>query len=333
MKSRRLCVFASLSVAFVLPLTAQTLPISREVSTVNHNTWTSGAPMPTALVGAAAAVLQGKIYLVGGTTGSTVVSDTQIFNPVTNAWSAGVPLPVPIASAAAAVVNNVLYVMGGSESENGSPATRTVWAYDPKTKTWSIKTAMPIARDLAAAVVVNDIIYVIGGWDGVLPDNGLASVESYNPATDTWTEEAPLLVGKWAPSAGALGTKLTGYTIVAPDGAAKCCPSDFTGDNESYNTATNAWTSLDADPTARAFACFGSIGPKLYVAGGGDTLGPALNVTEYYQQSKNSWTMLAPIPQATVFSSSTVLSGKLYCFGGWPTWNGSALDSVQIYQP
>jgi N-acetylneuraminic acid mutarotase len=285
--------------------------------------------MPTALVGSVAAVLQGQIYVVGGGNNLSAVAVTQVFNPATNVWRTGVPPPTPIGDAAAAVVDNVLYVIGGT---NGNPSN-TVWAYNPKTKKWSAKAAMPTARNVAAAVVANNIIYVIGGWNGVFSGNGLATVESYNPATDMWTEENPLLVGKWAPSAGVFGTELNGYRIVAPDGAAQCCPSDFTGDNERYNVSTNAWTSLNPDPTARGFACFGSIGSKLYVAGGTDAQGPALSVTESYQPSNNAWKTLAPIPQATIAPGSAVYKGKLYCFGGWTAWNGSVLDSVQIYQP
>ncbi len=289
--------------------------------------------MPIAVVGSVAAALQGEIYVVGGYDNSAPIADTQVFNPATNVWRTGVPLPAPLENAAAAVVDDVLYVIGGDDSTGGSPPTNTVWAYSPKTKTWSTKAAMPTARNVAAAVVANSNIYVIGGWDGVFSGNGLATVESYNPATDTWAEEAPLLVGKWHPSAGSFGTTVTGYTIVVPDGAAQCCPSDFTGDNESYNVSTNDWTSLDADPIARGFACFGSIGSKLYVAGGNDTQGPALGVTESYELSKNAWKTLAPIPQDTIEPSSAVHKGRLYCFGGWTAWNGSVLDSVQIYQP
>jgi hypothetical protein len=336
MSTRSIFTIAVLAIALVgssLPIQAQTESAGGQAPAVTYNTWTSGAPMPTALVGSAAAVLQGQIYVVGGFNDSAIVADTQVFNPATNVWSTGVPLPTPVTDAAAAVVNNVLYVIGGTDSLGGSPATNTVWAYNPKTKTWSPKAAMPTARESAPAVVVNNIIYVIGGWDGVFSGNGLASVESYNPATDKWTEENPLLVGKWAPSAGPFGTKVTGYTIVAPDGAAQCCPSDFTGDNESYNVSTNAWASLNPDPTARGFACFGSIGSKLYVAGGNDTQGPALIFTESYQLSKNAWKTLASIPQATIAPGSAVYKGRLYCFGGWTAWNGGVLDSVQIYQP
>jgi len=331
MKSQRLmCISAiALIVALVFPAS---LAVA-QTAAVTHNAWSTGAPMPTALVGSVAAVLEGQIYVLGGFNGSAIVADTQVFDPATNVWSAGVPLPTPLGDASAAVVKNVLYIIGGTGSTSGSPTTNTVYAYSPKTKTWSTKAAMLTARDVAAAVVANNIIYVIGGWDGVFSGNGLATVESYNPATDQWTEEAPLLVGKWAPSAGVFGTKLTGYTIAAPDGAAQCCPSDFTGDNEGYNVSTNVWTSLDADPTARGFACFGTIGSRLYVAGGNDTQGPAISVTESYLLSKNDWKTLASIPQATIAPASAVYKGRLYCFGGWTAWNGSVLDSVQIYQP
>jgi N-acetylneuraminic acid mutarotase len=244
-----------------------------------------------------------------------------------------VPLPAPIGAAVSAVVKNVLYVIGGSEYRSGSPVTNTVYAYNPKTGAWSTKAPMPTPRDNIAAAVADDVIYVIGGWNGVFSGDGLNTVESYNPATNTWTEEAPLLVGKWFPSAGAFGTKTTGYNIVAPDGAAQCCPSDFTGDNETYDISTNTWTSLRSDPTARAFACFGSVGSKLYVAGGTDTQGPALSITESYQPSKNKWKTLASIPQATISPASAVYKGRLYCFGGWDAWNGNVLSNVQIYQP
>lgn len=322
------------AVAFWVAATCAHAQVGEESPAVTHDTWTSGAPMPAALVSPVAAVLQGQIYVVGGFNNSTVVADTQVFNPSTNVWRTGVPIPVAIDNAAAAVVNNVLYVIGGTSTVGGSHATNTVWAYDPTTKTWSTKAAMPTARETASAVVVNNIIYVIGGWDGVFSGDGLATVESYNPATDTWTEETPLMVGKWFPSTGVFGTELTGYAIVAPDGAAQCCPSGFTGDNEGYTVFTNAWTSLAPDPTVRGDACFGSIGGStLYVAGGTDTQGPALSVTESYGLFTNAWKTLAPIPQATIGPASAVYKGRLYCFGGWTGWNGSVLDSVQIYQP
>jgi hypothetical protein len=44
------------------------LMTAAQTPAVAHNTWTAGAPMPSALVSPAAAVLEGQIYVVGGTT-------------------------------------------------------------------------------------------------------------------------------------------------------------------------------------------------------------------------------------------------------------------------
>ena len=303
-----------------------------QISAVSHNTWSSGAAIPTALLVPAVGVLGGQIYLVGGYNGAPL-ADTQIYNPATNTWSTTTPLPIPTNSATAAVVNNILYVIGGSTDGSNSQTNR-VWAYSPKTKKWSAKTAMHTARQDAPAVVEKNIIYVIGGFNGSRSSGKpLATVESYNPASNNWTEEAPLLVAKQAPSVGLIGTPLTGFTIVAADGNTTFGPSGFTGDNEGYNASANAWSSLKSNATARTLACARSIGPQLYVAGGIDSLGPALSVTESYNLSKNTWRTRAPMPQPAVAAGSAVYKGLLYCFGGWASWNGSVLDSVQIYQP
>jgi N-acetylneuraminic acid mutarotase len=94
-----------------------------QISAVSHNTWSSGAAIPTALLVPAVGVLGGQIYLVGGYNGAPL-ADTQIYNPATNTWSTGTPLPTPTNSATAAVVNNILYVIGGSTDGSNS---QTKW--------------------------------------------------------------------------------------------------------------------------------------------------------------------------------------------------------------
>jgi N-acetylneuraminic acid mutarotase len=172
-----------------LPLQAQTDSAEKQAPAVTHNTWTSGAAMPTAVNWPAVGVIKANIYVVGGYTGGPASTGNQIYDAVTNSWSSGAPIPDATAQAAAAVVKNILYVIGGSN--NGGPTVfNTVWAYNPKTNTWTSKAAMPTARCSVTAVVANNIIYAIGGYN-----NGarLTTVEAYDPATDTWTEEAGLL--------------------------------------------------------------------------------------------------------------------------------------------
>ena len=308
-----------------------TLLTFAQVPPVNHNTWTSGAAIPTPVAFAAAAVLKNQIYLVGGYSGnnySNAVGDNQIYNPATNSWSSGVALPTPTAQAAAAVVKNILYIFGGS-NDGGPNVFNTVWAYNPKTNAWSQKAAMPTARCSVAATVENSIVYVVGGYAS---GQRLNTVEAYNPKTDTWTDEAPLLVGKSEPSVGTVGTKASGFTILAADGYNG---SEDNGDNEAYNVGTNTWASLAPDPTGRNAACSGGIGTKLYIAGGALPLGgPAFTLTESYQLSNDTWTTLAPMPQAASVPGSAVYKKRLYCIGGYDAaQGGNFVNAVQIYQP
>lgn len=299
---------------------AQTEAAGAQAPAVNHNTWTSGAPLPTPVAFATGAVLKNEIYVVGGNNGTANVDDVQIYNPVTNTWSTGPSYPTAIGSASSAVVGNVLYVFGGTS--DGVNPTNAVWAYNPKTKTWTGKSAMPTARWATAAVFEKNIFYLIGGAVNGSGSGLIATVESYNPATDAWTEEAPMLVAKGQPAAGLLGT-----TIVVADGATN--GQGDTGDNKGYDAATNTWTSLASDPASLFASCFGAIGPKLYDVGGQ----PAPTFADAFQLSKDKWTTLASIPQSTIFPASAAYKGQLYCIGAWASWEGSVIGNVQIYQP
>ncbi|HVI79615.1 MAG TPA: kelch repeat-containing protein [Candidatus Acidoferrum sp.] len=83
---------------------------ARDISTMASNqalapnTWASGTPMHRRILAPAAAVLGGKIYVVGGALDSnwSAITDTAIYNSVSDTWTKGVPLPAPIVLAAAA---------------------------------------------------------------------------------------------------------------------------------------------------------------------------------------------------------------------------------------
>jgi uncharacterized repeat protein (TIGR03803 family) len=286
-----------------------------------HNSWGSGAAMPTAVYNPATGVLSGKIYVVGGFTTATI-ADMQIYDPAANTWSTGVSLPTATDTAASAVVNNTLYVIGGSHPGVDSTA---VWAFNPTTKAWSAKAPMPTGRNGVRAVVEKNIIYVMGGYNGT---DFIDTVESYNPATNTWKEEAPMLGTKDIPAAGLIGT-----TIVVAGGAN--APGSITGDTEGYNATTNTWSTLTADPTPRTGPCDGVIGSQLYDVGGYiNNAGAATTVNESFSLSADKWTTtLAAMPQGSLFAGSAVYNGQLYCMGGEATWTANPISNVQIYQP
>lgn len=293
---------------------------------VHHNTWSYGAPMPVALDGTAVAVLEKEIYVIGGgNDNGTTSADTQIYAPATNTWSTGVPLPVPTGNGCAAVVNNVLYFIDGiiGTAGNGQD-TSAVWAYSPKTQTWTPKAPMPTARRSVVCVAEKGIIYVMGGYNNW---TFLSTVESYDPATNTSQSEPSMLFPESDVSAGLIGT-----TILVTNGSG----GYVDGHNQGYNVATNGpWTQLAPDPTLRQGTCAGSIGGRLYSAGGWDVVNSAaLTLTESFTLSKDKWKTLAPMPQGTMgLGRSVVYKGQLYCFGGEYSNGGNPVGTVEIYQP
>jgi len=286
-----------------------------------HNSWSSGAVLPTALQGPATGVIHGKVYVVGGATNSSSVAINQIYNPATNKWTTGASMPTPRFSTASGVVDNILYVIGGST--DGVTPLSVVEAYDPSSNTWSTKASLPTATASPGAAVEHGIIYVVGGYS-----NGArtAAVESYNPVTDVWTVEAPLAVAKSLPAVGLLGS-----TIVAAGGLAN---SGETGDNEGYSATKNSWSALRADPTARSASCVASIAGRLIVGGG--TNGTPLKVVESFSATANKWTTLLPLPKAVVAPGGAEVNGLLYCFGGSNNGiigEGTVYNYLQVYQP
>jgi uncharacterized repeat protein (TIGR03803 family) len=282
-----------------------------------HDSWRSGAVLPTARMGAAAGAIGSDIYVIGGYTLNGAIGNNDIYNPEKNTWTSGAADPNPRAFAAYAVVNKKLYMFGGS---NGSALLSVAEAYDPASNTWSTLAPVPYVSETASAVADKDVIYVIGGQD---LSGYLTTVESYNTTTNTWTAEAPLLTAKAWSAVGLLGN-----TVVSADGSNS---GTYLSDNEGYNATNNIWTGLTPDPTPRNPGCNGAIDGRLYVAGGNTPTVITLN--EAYNPGKNAWATLTPIPHAPgIGAGSAVDNGNLYCFGGG-IFLTNVYDYVQIYQP
>ena len=85
---------------------------------VKSNTWAVMAPMPVATAGSAATLgPDGKIYVVGGTSGGVATDVVQVYNPATNSWALSTPLPKGLSGSAMGVDSlGRLIVMGGMDT-------------------------------------------------------------------------------------------------------------------------------------------------------------------------------------------------------------------------
>ena len=108
--------------------------VKPEVWRWDDGTWTPRAPMITARGGAAAAVVGGRIYVMGGE-GSPdqpggVFAENESYDPVGDAWTAHEPMRTPRHGTGAASVGGTIYVPGGANVE-GFGFVDTVESFTP----------------------------------------------------------------------------------------------------------------------------------------------------------------------------------------------------------
>ena len=111
------------------------------------------APMPSTRRYVGTAVLDGKLYAVGGVNHNDddVLSSVERYDPATNAWEAVAPMAEARCDHAVAVLDGKLYAVGGY---GVWLYLSSVERYDPATNAWEAVASLATARnELAVAVL------------------------------------------------------------------------------------------------------------------------------------------------------------------------------------
>lgn len=144
--------------------------------------WQEGAPKLTAVAGAAAAVVEGEIYVAGGYgANGAATTAVEAYSPLNNAWRPVTALPRPLAGAVAIAGDGQLYLFGG---EDGGEALDSSFVYDPGAQQWQELPPLPTARAFAVGGLLGGALYVVGGSDGAQP---LDTCELFDPASAAWS--------------------------------------------------------------------------------------------------------------------------------------------------
>jgi len=286
------------------------------VSLALSDSWISKADMPTARRNLAAAVLDGRIYVIGGAPGNSGgLSTVEVYDPATDTWTTILPMPTPRAGMGIGVVNGKIYAIGGMTMPNGS--FNTVEEYDPATDKWTRKADMPTRRFGLSTSVVNGKIYAIGG-QGSWP-NVISKVEEYDPATDTWSEKRPMQTAR-----AHLSTSVVNGKIYAIGGVLEY--PEIASIVEEYDPVANTWRKKADMPTARTFLATSVLNGRIYAMGGSttDPDGPPMSIVEEYDPATDTWTAKADMLTARGHLAAGTVNGKIYAIGGttggfpWP---------------
>lgn len=305
----------------------------------NANSWTTKEPMPTARGGLGVAVVNGKIYAIGGSNSETQLGVNEEYNPVTDTWTAKSPMPTPRSGFAISVYEDKIYCIGGiiGDSENYvSGLTGVTEVYDPATDTWATKVPMPTFRADLVASVVNGTIYCIGGkkyWGVDSSYQELNVTEAYNPDSNSWSEKSPMPIPVLGSASAVLDGKI--YVIGGSRHFQLGWELDTVGSTQVYDPENDAWSTRASLPFAKSYGAAAStsgvLAPKrLYFVGGSNETHYS-GVTYVYDSEHNAWGTGAEIPTPRVYLTLAVLDDVLYAIGGFDgeTW----LDVTEQYVP
>lgn len=329
---------ATLQLALILLMVSSLVPAKSASGTATEvvgNSWVTKAPMHQARGALGVAVVEGKIFAIGGSTVTTimssyrsggVVSTNEVYDPSANIWTIKTPMPTPRANFATAVYQDKVYCFGGFTKVN------TTWGYleqgstvnevyDPAKDTWEAKSPMPTARSYLQANAVDGKIYLLGGRDND------ALVEVYDPANDSWASMPPI------PNADLFyGSANIGNTIYAFVGSENGTEG-FKWMTKIYSVLTGNWssrTSASIAPRIAVAATIGVMAPRrIYVMSGWSEMatgtdnpssqpygGDPAKGNQIYDPENDAWTTGVNRPTNREDFAIAVVNDKLYVIGG-----------------
>jgi N-acetylneuraminic acid mutarotase len=285
--------------------------------------------MHQARAGLGVAVVNGKIYAIGGSTATGsypysggAVGTNEEYDPSSNKWTYKKPMPTPRGGFGIAVYQNKIYCISSDANE----------VYDPATDTWENRTSMPTPRFNLDANVVDGKIYLIGGYDPSLPYGGDAAVtnEVYDPETDTWTTKAFMLAAKSDYASAAVGDKI----YIIGGGSLSDPLATLT---QIYDTKADSWSY--GAPFPYEYLSFRFLeGEKAGVTTGVDAperiyIFAEIHVTvdtgysvQIYNPENDSWTVGADIPTDRTGFGVAVLDDLFYVIGGGTAYTRFPFD-------
>ncbi|KAI9563037.1 hypothetical protein GHT06_010494 [Daphnia sinensis] len=263
-------------------------PTSVDKFCLRTNSWSSPtASMTGRRLQFGVAVVDNKIYVVGGRDGLKTLSTVECWDPWTKVWSSMPPMATHRHGLGVASLEGPLYAVGGHD---GWSYLNSVERWDPVTRQWSFVAPMNSQRSTVGVAALNGKLYAVGGRDG---SSCLRTVECYDPHTNRWTLVAPMSKRR-----GGVGVAVAHGFLYAFGGhdAPASNPSAARFDCvERYDPLSDSWTIVTSMKNGRDAMGVAFMGDRLFIVGGFD--GQAyLNFVEAYDPLTNLWQQFAPLP-------------------------------------
>jgi hypothetical protein len=260
--------------------------------------WAKRAPVDVLGFKFGAAVLNGRIHLVGGNHMGTALDTHIAYNPTTNQWTHFDPLPTPRYEAGAVTLGGKIHVIGG---RNQGTLYDLHDIYDPGENSWSIGTPLPTIRSFMGVVVLNGKIHVLGGGDDM--NLALTTHDVFDPGLNSWSSAAPLPSSEGRPEVAALGGKIYLFT--------------YNGETYEYDPGSNSWSpKADMPNPARFGHVIVPAKGRIFLIGGVDEAITLTGLNEEYDPVLDRWTSQPSLPRLRNYAAGASVDDQVYVMGG-----------------
>ncbi|MCW4023651.1 MAG: hypothetical protein NWF01_01270 [Candidatus Bathyarchaeota archaeon] len=256
--------------------------------------------MPTARQGLGVAVVDGKIYAIGGRDGVN-----EMYDPSSDTWTTKTPMPKNKAYFGIAAYENKIYCVGGMGEVQAN------FVYNTKTDSWASIADLPIPVWYICANIVDGKLYVMGGQlNNASTGYSTNANQVYNIATDSWTTATPLPKATQSYVSTVINGKIW---VIGIHNEHK-----IAGDMQIYDPVNDSWAIKSGawNPSSSGVLTSGVFAPqRFYQLGGTDGIF-FKSWNKVYDPSNDSWSEGAAMPTARGWLGVAVVDDVIYAIGG-----------------
>lgn len=309
------------------------VPLAERVATP-AGVFALAAPLPEARTEAGGAVLDDKLYIVGGLgPQNQSLFSFYAYDPAADRWDKLPDLPSPLNHPGVVAADGKIWVAGsmgplgirlrGFMFARWNPR-RDVLVYDPAAGRWEEGPALPEPRGAGGVTVGNGAIWYVGGIDA---DLGLRSdLFRLDLATGRWERRAPMPTAR-----DHLRFEAVGDYLYAISGRKDDLRFNL-ATTERYDIRGDAWTKAADIPNPRGG--FGSVvaGGHIYTFGG-EYPWTCLPWVERYDASLDRWEVLGTLPEARHGIVAGLIGNRIHLVSGGRRPRVSVSRIHRVYEP
>ena len=271
------------------------------INPVYGQQWDTLAAVPENLTFPVAAVVNGKIHVMGGGGSEGATSAHYAYDPATDTWESKAAVPYLAQQPAGTAVNGKIHYFGGGFPNTGTPLDDH-YIYDPILNEWNEAASLTAPRAIHYAASIDTILYSLAG-------QGMTNLcQSYSSTTNSWTTlnnlpDNNFWYGAHVTSEGKI-YRFCGGGYIAPTNKA-----------HKYDPVMDSWSSLPDMPNSIHALAGAAIGNKIFLSGG------YYDFIEHdgvwvFDTEMETYTESVPLPIGRNYHNMVALDSCIYSIGG-----------------